>query len=76
MNWKLILILPAIAIEAVSALTTGRETGFGNWVMDRRITDPMGKPWHSREQALEVQKAKALTTLKPFRKGQPVSQML
>ena len=53
MNLKLVFFPLAVLVELTSVAATGRETGFGNWVMDRELGDPAGKPWQSREQALK-----------------------
>lgn len=55
MNFKLLLLPLAALVELPFAVATGRESGFGNWVMDRKLGDPTGKPWQTREQALEEQ---------------------
>lgn len=57
MNWKLVFLPLAIPVEIVSAITTGFECGFGNWVLDRKLGDPKGKPWQTRKQALADSKA-------------------
>ncbi len=49
MNWKLLLLPLAIVVESITA-TTGKETGFGNWVLDRKIGDPTGKFWQKRKK--------------------------
>ena len=53
MNLKLIFFPLAVVVEVASVVVSGRETGFGNWVMDRELGDPTGKPWQSREEALK-----------------------
>lgn len=55
MNWKLLLLPLAVLVELPFAVATGRETGFGNWVADRELGDPLGKPWQTRKQVLEEQ---------------------
>lgn len=58
MNWKLIFLPLAIPVELVSVVVTGvltgspSECGFGNWVFDREIGDPVGKAYQTREQAI------------------------
>lgn len=52
MNLKLIFLPLAVIIELPFAILAGRETGFGNWVFDRKLGDPNGKWWQSRPQAL------------------------
>lgn len=61
MNWKLILLPLAIPVELASvvltAVVTGNpsECGFGNWVFDRKLGDPVGKTWQTRQQTLDEQ---------------------
>lgn len=59
MNWKLLLLPLAVLVEVPAALINGRETGFGNWVIDRKLGDPVGKPCQTRKQALEEQSVEA-----------------
>ncbi len=55
MNWKLIFFPAAVVVEVASVAFTGREIGFGNWVMDRKLGDPKGKPLQTRTEALNDQ---------------------
>lgn len=55
MNFKLIFFPVAILVELTSVAITGRESGFGNWVMDREVGDPVGKPYQTREEAIHEQ---------------------
>jgi hypothetical protein len=50
MNWKLLLLPLALPVELGSVVLTGFECGFGNWVLDRKIGDRLGKPWQTREE--------------------------
>lgn len=52
-----LLLVVAVPIECVAAIF-GRETGFGNKVMDRKVGDPTGKLLQTREQALAEQRRK------------------
>jgi hypothetical protein len=56
MNWKLIFLPLVLPIEIASVAMTGFECGFGNWVFDRKLGDPVGKAWQTREQAREKSK--------------------
>ena len=46
------LIVVATPIEIVAAVVFDRETGFGDWCMDREPGDPCGKFLEARAQAL------------------------
>lgn len=58
MNWKLIFFPAAVVVELTSVAFTGREIGFGNWVMDRKLGDPKGKPFQTRQQIIDEQHRK------------------
>lgn len=49
--FRRLLIVIAAPVEILSAITTGRETGFGDWCMDRKPGDPTGRLLQTREQA-------------------------
>lgn len=61
MNLKLILLPLVLPVELASVVITTvatlganpSECGFGNWVFDRKLGNPVGKTWQTREQALE-----------------------
>lgn len=60
MNWKLIFLPVAVVVELANLpLTlvgiTHDETGFGNWCLDRKLGDPLGKPWQTRKKAIAEQ---------------------
>lgn len=65
MNWKLILLPLAIPVELASVVLTAAvtgnpsECGFGNWVFDRKLGDPVGKTWQTREKAIAEQQKNA-----------------
>lgn len=51
MNWKIIFLPIAIPVELASAVVTGSECGFGNWVLDRRLGDSEGGFFQTRDEA-------------------------
>jgi len=55
MNLKLVFLPVAFVVELASAALRGQETGFGNWVLDRKLGDPKGKPLQTRTEALNDQ---------------------
>lgn len=64
MNWKILLLplvlpveLASVAITTVATLGANpSECGFGNWVFDRKLGDPVGKTWQTRQQAIDEQR--------------------
>ena len=50
-NLKILLWPVALVVETVSVLVAQRESGFGDWVKDRRVDDPNGKWWETRASA-------------------------
>jgi hypothetical protein len=59
MNWKLVFLPLVLPVEIVSVVATGFECGFGNWVFDRKLGDPAGKTWQTRDQARAEQSKNA-----------------
>lgn len=53
MNLKLLFFPIALVVEAVSVVISGKECGFGNYVFDRKLNDPIGKLTQSRQEALD-----------------------
>jgi len=58
MNLKLVFFPLAVLVELTSVAFTGREVGFGNWVMDRELGDPKGNPLQTREEVLSERNRK------------------
>ena len=57
MNWRILFLPVAVLVETaavtITKLTTGtaHECGLGDWVFDRRVGDPIGKPFQTRREA-------------------------